>query len=89
MAESGRKKTDSYRSATRGIFKIEMKLHEEHSQNMAAYGKELEIWEAAAKTERGPKPDAPVEPRLATDDFTPEVLCDILQVEQQGAAALG
>ena len=79
VAESGRKKTDSYRAATRGISKVEQKLREEHKKKMAKYVEELEEWEAKAKKERGPKPDAPAERRLATDDFTPEVLSDLLQ----------
>lgn len=79
VAESGRKKTDCYRAATRGISKVERKLHEEHDKKMSAYVHEFEAWEAAAKSDRGSKPEAPVEPRLATDDFTPEVLSDMLQ----------
>lgn len=83
VAESGRKKTDSFRSATRGIFKIEAKLRKEHEKAMAAFKKEHEAWQAKPKGERGAEPKPPAEVRLATDDFTPEVLCDLLQVSNK------
>ena len=83
VAESGRKKTDSFRSATRGIFKIESKLREEHSKAMAKHLEEHDRWEALPKKNRGQEPKPPAEVRLATDDFTPEVLCDLLQVSNK------
>ena len=83
VAESGRKKTDSFRSATRGIFQIERTLREEHQKAMAKYQKEHDAWEALPKKDRGQEPKAPIEVRLATDDFTPEVLCDLLQVSEK------
>ena len=83
IAESGRKKTDSFRSATRGIFKIERKLREEHEKTMAKYMEERKKWEALPKKDRGPEPKPPAEVRLATDDFTPEVLCDLLQTSNK------
>ena len=47
---------------------------------MAAFAIQLAAWEALDKKDRGKKPEEPAEVRLATDDFTPEVLCDLLQV---------
>lgn len=79
VAESGRKKTDAYKAATRGIFKIEQKLRDLYSQQMARYAEERAAWEELPKKERGPEPVEPAEVRLATDDFTPEVLSDLLQ----------
>jgi hypothetical protein len=79
VAESGRKKTDCYRAATRGISKVEQTMRQEYNKQMAKHVEELEAWEGAAKGDRGSKPAAPVERRLATDDFTPEVLSDLLQ----------
>ena len=79
VAESGRKKTDSFRAATRGISQIEHKMHAEYKKKTAQHLEEMKAWEAANKGDRGPKPEAPVEVRLTTDDFTIEVLSDLLQ----------
>ena len=50
---------------------------------MASTWQEHAAWEALPKKERGQEPKAPAEVRLATDDFTPEVLCDLLQVSSK------
>src|SRR4051812_36220233 len=50
---------------------------------MAACAEALQAWEAASKAERGEKPAEPIERRLATDDFTPEVLSDLLQTSSK------
>jgi hypothetical protein len=83
VAESGRKKTDQFRSAARGIKKIEKELHAEHAREMARCMEEHEAWSALPKKERGPEPKPPAEVRLATDDFTVEVLSDLLQNSQK------
>jgi hypothetical protein len=79
VAESGRKKTDQFRTATRGVAKIEQALHAEHEKAMARHRAEHEAWKDLPKSERGPEPKPPAEARLATDDFTIEVLSDLLQ----------
>jgi hypothetical protein len=79
VAASGRRKTDAFRSATRGIARIEERLRKEYEQALARHREELKAWETLGKGERGPKPEPPAEVRLATDDFTTEVLADLLQ----------
>ena len=79
VAESGRKKTDCFKAATRGIFKVEASSVKNTTRKWRSMLEEHEAWEAKAKKERGQEPKPPAEVRLATDDFTPEVLCDLLQ----------
>jgi hypothetical protein len=88
VAESGRKKTDSFRSATRGILKIEAKLREEHAKAMAKHMEEHAKWEALAKKERGQEPKPPAEVRLATDDFHARGVVRPSAGQQQGPAAV-
>ena len=83
VAESGRKKTDGFRSATRGILQIERKLRDAYEKADGGLCHSVAAWEALAKKDRGKKPEEPAEVRLATDDFTPEVLCDLLQVSNK------
>lgn len=83
VAESGRKKTDSFRAAMHGILRIEKKLRAQHDKAMAKHLEEHAAWEALPKKERGPEPKPPGEVRIATDDFTPEVLSDLLQVSNK------
>jgi hypothetical protein len=83
IAESGRKKTDQMRIATRGIAKIEQKIHAEHAKEMARYMEDHDAWSGLPKKERGPEPKPPAEVRIATDDFTVEVLSDLLQTSQK------
>ncbi len=83
VAASGSRKTDCFRSATRGIARIEAKVRETYQRDLARHLEEHKAWEAQAKEERGPKPKEPVEPRLATDDFTIDALSDILQTSSK------
>jgi Protein of unknown function (DUF3987) len=54
-----------------------------HAKAMAKHMDEHDRWEKLPKKERGQEPKSPAEIRLATDDFTPEVLCDLLQVSNK------
>ena len=70
----------AFKAATRGIFKVEQKLREEYNKKMAQHmPRSMKHGRPQAKKERGQEPKPPAEVRLATDDFTPEVLCDLLQ----------
>ena len=83
VAESGRRKTDCFKSATKGIAKVEAKIREEYKKQMAQYLEARKEWEAKPKAKRGAAPEQPAEVRLATDDFTIEVLSDLLQTNSK------
>lgn len=78
VAESGRRKTDCFKSSTHGVAQVEEKHRAIHQKRVAQYKREHAEWEAKPKKERGPEPKCPAERRLATDDFTVEVLSDLL-----------
>jgi hypothetical protein len=78
VVESGRKKSDQFRTATRPIAKIEARLREAYEKDKAEHLKQFNTWQATSKDQRGPEPEPPVEKRLVTDDYTVESLRDLL-----------
>ena len=83
VAPSGSRKTDCFRSSMRGIARIEARARETYQRDLARHLEEHKAWEAQPKAQRGPPPKEPVEPRLATDDFTVDALTDILQTSRK------
>ncbi len=71
-------KTPILKAALRPAWEIEKELREEHERAMAAHEAELAAWEAAKRSERGPKPKRPIPERLLANDVTREALADLL-----------
>lgn len=71
-------KTPILKAALHPVWEIEKGLREEHAQAMAEYEAELARWEAAKRSERGPKPECPTPKRLLAQDTTCEALADLL-----------
>ena len=61
VAESGRKKTDTFKSALSGIAQIERGLRAEYNKKLAQYVEQHKTWEALPKKERGQEPKPPAE----------------------------
>ena len=76
VAESGRKKMDSFRSATRGVFLIEQKMRGEFIRTWQNTRKHTKNGRRCRRIAVVKNPSQPAEVRLATDDFTIEVLSD-------------
>ncbi|RIH81312.1 hypothetical protein Mlute_02836 [Meiothermus luteus] len=71
-------KTPILKTALQPAWEIEKELRKEHEEEMTKYEAELARWEAAKRSERGPKPKRPTPKRLLAQDATREALADLL-----------
>jgi hypothetical protein len=71
-------KTSILKAALQPVWDIEGELREKHEQETVEYEAELARWEAAKRSERGPKPKSPKPRRLLAQDTTREALADLL-----------
>jgi hypothetical protein len=91
IADSGSLKTPAFRLATNYLFAIQSRLDREFRQELAAYAKAKDGWEAAVKAAKqdgrepsGDKPEPPVQRSVFTSDATIEAIAELIGDNPRG-----
>jgi DNA polymerase-1 len=84
IADSGAIKSPPAELAVKPASDIAAELYEQYLQDEAAYREVLAEWEAARKSERGPKPQSPTVRQLLAEDTTIQALIELLADNPHG-----
>ena len=87
------KKSPAIRRATKRVRKIDIELHEENAQKLAAHAEQMEQYKEAKKEAKKSgafvaAPEAPPTPRMVVEDITVEALSEVLKDSPRGVLCI-
>lgn len=78
VGDPGAKKSPNFRLAMQPLYRIQARLRRQYDEKKAEHRQEVATWEAAQKSNRGPRPDGPIFRHVITTDATTEALAPML-----------
>jgi len=84
IADPGCVKTPAHTHALKAIRQLQQERFATYRESMKSYEEELQAWNDAKKTERGPKPEKPICEELYVQNTTTESLAEVLENNPRG-----